>query len=98
MQDVHEGSMDHTMKVLVIHNSAAEEDPAAVSIVIEGNQVLNTCGYRTKACVMLMGLIYALNLEYPKKLKFTFEVFQKLFLEIDGAKMLKRSRASKVSY
>ncbi|KAJ8007665.1 hypothetical protein DPEC_G00096520 [Dallia pectoralis] len=73
MQDIHEGSMDKTMKVLVIHNSAAEEDPAAVSIVIEGNQVLNTCGYPTKACVLLMGLIYAFNLEYPKKLKYTFE-------------------------
>ena len=94
MEDVHEGHMDQTMKVLVIHNPAGEENPAEVSIVIEGNQV-HTCGYRTKACVLLMGLIYALNLEYPKKLKYTFEVFQKLFWELDGAKLLKKVQSLK---
>lgn len=95
MEDEREGHTDQTMKVLVIHNPTAEEDPADVSIVIEGNKVLNACGNRTKACVLLMGLIYALNLEYPKKLKYTFEVFQKLFLELDGAKLLKKVQSLK---
>ena len=67
------------MKVLVTHNPTAEKDPADVSIVIEGNQVLNTRENRTKACVSLMGLIQALNLEYPKKLKYTFEYFRNFF-------------------
>lgn len=86
---------DHTMKVTVIHNVMAEEDPAEVSIVIEGNQVLTGCGNQTKACMLLMGLIYALNLEYPMTLKNTFEVFQKLFLELDGAKLLKKVHSLK---
>ncbi|KAM9763035.1 uncharacterized protein ACNS7B_004869 isoform 1-T3 [Menidia menidia] len=86
---------DKTMKVIVMHNVMAEEDPSDVSIVIEGNQVMEGCGSRTKACVLLMGLIYALNLDYPKQLKNTFEAFQKLFLELDGEKLLKKVHSLK---
>ncbi|XP_043953902.1 uncharacterized protein LOC122820502 [Gambusia affinis] len=86
---------DKTMKVIVMHNIMAEEDPSDVSIVIEGNQVMEGCGRRTKACVLLMGLIYALNLDYPKQLKNTFEAFQKLFLELDGEKLLKKDHSLK---
>ncbi|CAI5674200.1 unnamed protein product [Oreochromis niloticus] len=81
---------DNMMKVIVIHNIMAEEDPSDVFIVIEGKQVMEGCGSRTKACVQLMGLIYALNLEYPKELKNTFDTFQKLFLELDWAKPLNK--------
>lgn len=84
-----------TIKVIVIHDVMAEEDPAEVAIVIEGDQVLTGCGNRTKACVLLMGLIYALNLEYPKILKNTLEVFQKLFLELDGTTLLKKVHSLK---
>ncbi|XP_073788000.1 uncharacterized protein [Danio rerio] len=84
---------DKTMKVIVKHNVMAEEDD--LSIVIEGNQVMEGCGSRTKACILLMGLIYAINIEYPKELKNTFEAFQKLFLEIDGAKLLKKVHSLK---
>lgn len=90
MEDDYGNHSDQTMKVIVIHNVMAEEDPAEVSIVIEANQVLTGCGNRTKACMLLMGLIYALNLEYPMTLKNTFKVFQKFFLELDGAKLLKK--------
>ncbi|KAK0137702.1 hypothetical protein N1851_026096 [Merluccius polli] len=71
----------------------AEEDPSEVSIVIEGNKVMEGCGSRTKACVLLMGLIYSLNLEYPKQ--YTFEAFQKLFLELDGGKLQKKVHSLK---
>lgn len=87
--------MDQAMKVLVVHNPMADHNPAEVRIVIEGNQVLSRCGNRTRACMLLMGLIYALNLEYPKMLKNTFEVFQKLLLELDGAKILKKVQTLK---
>ncbi len=84
---------DHTneiMKLVVIHNPTVEENPADVCVVIEGIKVLTGCGNRTTACILLIGLIYAFNLEYPKNLKYTFEVFQKLFLELDGAKLVKK--------
>ncbi|CAL8258047.1 unnamed protein product [Arctogadus glacialis] len=94
MEDQCEGHMDHTMKVIVTHEPTSEEDQ--VSIVIEGNKVLTRCGNRSRACMLLMGLIYALNQEYPKTLRNTFEVFQKLFLELDGAKLPKKVHSLKM--
>lgn len=50
-----------------------------VAIVIEENIVVHHLGNVPKAFVNLMGLLYMLNLEYPKDLKYTFEVIQCLF-------------------
>ena len=75
--DRHENT-HHILKVLVVH-AAIDEDPVDVSIIIEGNEVLIKCDNTAKACTLLIGLLYALNLEYPAKLKYTFEVFQKTF-------------------
>ncbi|KAG1949506.1 hypothetical protein F2P79_011428 [Pimephales promelas] len=86
---------DKTLKVIVKHNVMAEEDPSDLTIVIKENQVMEGCGSRTKACILLMGLIYAINIEYPKELKNTFEAFQKLFWEIDGAKLPKKVHSLK---
>lgn len=47
----------------------------------------------TNACLLLIGVIYAVNLSYPLKLKYTFEVFQKLFLEFDILKMSSKVQA-----
>ncbi|KAI5109064.1 hypothetical protein C0J45_0461, partial [Silurus meridionalis] len=96
MKNDQEGQTEQTMKVLLIHNPMAEDDPVDISIVIEGIQVISGCGYKTKACMLLIGLIYGLNLEYPKKLKNTFEVFQKLILELDGGKCLKKVHSLKI--
>lgn len=77
------------MKIAVIHPSVAQENqgPAYVSVIIEGTEVLEDCRSVTNACLLLMGVIYAVNLSYPLKLKYTFEAFQKLFLELDVLKM-----------
>lgn len=80
----------------MIHNPIAEGDPVDVSIVIEGIQVISGCGHKTKPCMLLMGLIYVLKLEYPKKFKNTFKVFKKTFLELDGGKCLKKVHSVKI--
>ena len=55
------------------------------TIGVEGNKILQGIDV-AGSCALLMGVIYALNLGYPKKLKFTFETFQKLCLDLDGPK------------
>ncbi|RXN21972.1 sterile alpha motif domain-containing 3-like protein [Labeo rohita] len=84
-----EDCSNHMMKIIVIHPNVAQEnqDPVNVSVIIEGTEILEDCGSVTNACLLLMSVIYGVNLSYPLKLKYTFEVFQKLFLELDILKM-----------
>lgn len=81
--------VEQIMKICVFRVSEECEGPthADVSIVIEGTEVLHSCQSVAKASLLLMGIIYALNLSYPPRLKYTFEVFQKLFLELDVLKL-----------
>lgn len=45
---------------------------------------------------MLVGLANALNLVYLKELRFTFEVFQRLFLHPDSFKMSRKVKSHKI--
>uniref|UniRef100_A0A674NAH2 Uncharacterized protein n=1 Tax=Takifugu rubripes TaxID=31033 RepID=A0A674NAH2_TAKRU len=65
------------MKIYSIRTGTSE-DPDDVGIVI----VLTALGNFPRACSMLVGLIYAVNLAYPKELRYMFEVFQKVLLEM----------------
>lgn len=85
----------HVIKILVMHGADGEE-PVDASIILEGMEMLSGCRNYTNACLLLMGLVYALNIAYPKKLRYTFEVFQKLFLELDGIKLSPKVHALKV--
>uniref|UniRef100_A0A3B5B7Q7 Uncharacterized protein n=1 Tax=Stegastes partitus TaxID=144197 RepID=A0A3B5B7Q7_9TELE len=61
--------------------------PEDVGIVIEGMEVLHELTSVASACALLLGLIYALNLAYPKPLRFTFEVLQKILMQLYRHKM-----------
>ena len=63
------------------------EPPVDIGIVIEGVEVLHELTSVASACALLLGLIYALNLAYPKPFRFTFEVLQKIFMQLDQHKM-----------
>ncbi|XP_046880477.1 sterile alpha motif domain-containing protein 3-like isoform X2 [Hypomesus transpacificus] len=93
-EDSRSDATQHILKILVVHG-ADGEDPVDVSILLEGKEMLPGCGSSAKACALVMGLIYALNLAYPPTLRYTFEVFQKLFLELDGIKLSPKIQAFK---
>ncbi|RXN13119.1 sterile alpha motif domain-containing 3-like isoform X1 [Labeo rohita] len=70
--------------IFVIRQEGAEpgDDPADVGIVLEGVEVMSELGNVAFAVVMLLGLVYVLNLSYPQELKYTFEVLQKIIMEL----------------
>ncbi len=71
------------MAFFVIRESDALSRALDISIVIDGVEVLNELPSVACACAMMFGLIYALNLKYPEGLKYTFEAFQKIIMDIE---------------
>lgn len=61
------------------------EEPEDVGDV--GIKVLSDVGSVIMGFIMLFGLIYALDLAFPENLKYTFEFFQKIIMNMDGHKL-----------
>lgn len=70
---------------IYIHRNNGNEE---IGIIIEGVRVLYSLRDIAWAFCFLLGLTYALDLHYPKCLQFTFEVFQKLFLDLYGHNLM----------
>lgn len=49
-----------------------------ILVVLEEQIILHDIKDYSHAVAMLMGLLYVLNINYPKELKYTFEVIQKV--------------------
>uniref|UniRef100_A0A672GF38 Uncharacterized protein n=1 Tax=Salarias fasciatus TaxID=181472 RepID=A0A672GF38_SALFA len=56
-----------------------------VAIILEENIVLRELQYVPNGFAVLMGLLYYLNIDFPKDLKYTFEVIQKVIMDIGGS-------------
>ncbi|KAJ8355310.1 hypothetical protein AAFF_G00071680 [Aldrovandia affinis] len=80
---------ERDIKVMGIYTIRRDgnEKPEDVGIVIEGIKVLNNFGSVIMGFIMLFGLIYALDLSFPDNLKYTFEFFQKIIMNLDGHKL-----------
>lgn len=75
---------DEVMKICMLCNHVGSVDePADVGIVIEGVTVLRSLGDLSRACCYLLGLTYALDLSYLKKLRCSFELFQEVLMGLD---------------
>ena len=74
------------MRILeVVKESAGPQSLTSVvnvAVVLEEEVVMDNLPDYTNAFILLFGLLYALNLEYSKDLKYTFEVVQKVFLHL----------------
>ncbi|KAK5918640.1 hypothetical protein CgunFtcFv8_003385 [Champsocephalus gunnari] len=88
-----EGAIEKTtMGIFTLKNTASEDD---VRIVLEGVTVIQDLETVAFASAMLLGLIYSLNLSYPKKLSCTFEVLQKIIMELDGGVLSYKAQSLK---
>ncbi|KAK1902416.1 WD repeat-containing protein 76 [Dissostichus eleginoides] len=99
-----EAEADVAGTTMAIYTVRAESDDpdgpggrfADVGVVLEGVEVLHNLQSINHACVMLYGLIYALNLSYPKSLKNTFEVYQKILMDLESSKLSPKVQALKL--
>ncbi|XP_074550048.1 uncharacterized protein LOC141807753 [Halichoeres trimaculatus] len=55
-----------------------------IGVHVEGVTVLDNIGSEAQACAMMLGLIYALNMAYPKELRNYYEFIQKVLMQMDG--------------
>lgn len=60
------------------------EDLLGVSVELEYEIILQGFKDYSHAVAMLMDLLFALNIDYPKELKYTFEVIQKVLMNISS--------------
>lgn len=67
--DVSQDLAVQTTKIYTVKKETSE-GPCDVGIVVDGVKVLTAVGNVPRACSMLMGLAYAVNLAYPKELRY----------------------------
>lgn len=66
-----------------MEDAKANDGPAHVVSVMEGVDVIYGLENVALGCAMFFGLIYAINLSYPDKLKCTFEFIRKVVINDD---------------
>ncbi len=80
--DIQRDLQNSTMGVYVINKEGGEigahDD---IGIYVEGEIILDNIGSVAQACAMMLGVIYVLNMAYPKELKYSYEFFQKVLLK-----------------
>lgn len=73
---------------VITHEDAdATNPPENVGIIVEGVTVLSDIEDVSSAIAFLFGVIYVLNLSYPKDLRYTFEFIQKVLIGIDDRRL-----------
>lgn len=60
------------------------DDVVDVAVILEEELVVLNLQDVPNAFAILFGLLYTLNIDYPKELRYTFEVIQRIFMKIDG--------------
>ncbi|CAL8406508.1 unnamed protein product [Arctogadus glacialis] len=76
-----------TVGIYVLKEHEASEESEDIGVVLEGIRVLRDLDNIALAVAMLFGLMYALNISYPADLQYTFEVVQKILMDMDVGKL-----------
>ena len=92
---INEAIEDTTVGIYVVKEHASSDEVEDIGIVLEGIKVLQDLDNVALAVAMLFGLMYVLNLSYPVDLRYTFEVIQKIWMELDGSKLSNKALALK---
>ncbi|XP_078024484.1 uncharacterized protein LOC144463594 [Epinephelus lanceolatus] len=97
-EEAERGIAQTTMGLYVIRKNGADavDKPEDVGVVIEGVELLHNLQSVSFGWAMLFGLIYTLNLCYPQELKFTFEFFQKVLMNMDSKKLSPKVQTLKI--
>ena len=61
--------------------------PSSVAVILEGDLVLDDLSSYPEAFCLLFGLVYALHLDYPRSMRYSFEFIQKILLDIGQNKL-----------
>lgn len=93
--ETNERSIEETTVGIYVLKADCNPKPDDIGIVIEGQVVLQELDNFPLAVAMLFGLIYTLNLDYPRDLKYTFEVLQKIIMELEGTTLSKKAQVLK---
>lgn len=80
-----------TVGIYVTRETPGSDSPD-VGIIIEGVVVLQDLDNVALAVAMLFGLFYSLNMSYPSQLRYTFEVIQKLVMELDATHLSRKAQ------
>lgn len=92
---IQESIEETTVGIYVIKQRDTSEKPDDIGIVLEGQIVLQELDNVALAAAMLLGLMYAMELSYPAEVKYTFEVLQKVVMELSGPTISKKAQALK---
>ncbi|KAL7877244.1 hypothetical protein SRHO_G00038870 [Serrasalmus rhombeus] len=90
-----QGSIEETTLGIYVFKQRDGSREPDISVVLEGQVVLQELNNVALATAMLFGLMYALNLNYPPEFKYTFEVLQKVVMELEGTTLSKKAQALK---
>lgn len=88
-------AIEKTTVEICVTREMPGSDFSDVGIIIEGVLVLQDLDNVALATALLFGLFYSLNLRYPSQLRYTFEVIQKVVMELDVTQLSRKAQSLK---
>lgn len=82
------------LTVYVDDDAAAWTTVTDIAIVLEGAVILHNLPDLAAAFACLFGLLYAMDINYPEQMRYTFEAIQNIFFEL-GSRCSQRTRSLK---